>query len=347
MQNNSEDQRKQHNIIKKELISKDKKEAILWLIIILILSFILTNTHSMFFLGEDSLTAEDLIRRYFSLSPFKTCILFFIYGLFVVFLLRDKEQLFNEIYENRCDFKEVFFTKYLSVVSVISFNSIMILLLKLIAFFINRDLFIKNFIGIGSLLLFFIVFTLVSILSASLAFLSMFIIKNNLLALTLFPMIGYFIFLFFGVFKELISSYLWPIKYVLDKISIFLVDYFVFFIAFDWRVELQGIGFKLVSILFYFFVDIILFILSYKAMERINGEIINREYYFLWIRKFINVILSFIGGLTIFVFLYLLVLTVSPESFQKISLGINIFAVILSILLYRVIERKHISNECD
>lgn len=334
-------------IINHEIISKDKKTILLSLLFIVVISFFLTNTHSMFLSQGNILESEGLIRKYLSLAPIKACILYFAYGLFIVLLFKDKEKLFNDIDENTYSFKEVFFTKYTSFISVVTLNTLIISLFKLIAYFVNKDVFLGYSIGASKVIMFFIIFTLVSITSGSLGFLSMFLIKNNFIAVILLPMIEYSLFLLFGLFNLLISSYLWPIQWLLNKVSTFLVDYFVFFIAFDWRIELQSLGMQFISILFFIASSALLLLLSYNAMKRIKGDILERDYYFLWIKKVVSVILAFIGAFTVLVFLDLAVLLVMPQAFDKINLGINIFMFILSIVIYKMLNLKNINNKLD
>jgi hypothetical protein len=331
--------------INQEIILKDKKTILLSLFFIVVISFFLTNTHTMFLTQGNISESEVLIRKYLSLAPIKACILYFIYGLFIVFLFKDKKELFNDIDKNIYSFKEVFFTKYLSFVSVVTLNTLIISIFKLMAYFVNSDIFSSYSIGASRVIMFFIIFTLVSITAGSLGFLSMFLIKNNFIAVVLLPMIEYSLFLLFGLFNLLISSYLWPIQWLLNKISTFLVDYFVFFIAFDWRIELQSLGMQLGSIVFFMASSILLMLLSYNAMKRIKGNIIERDYYFLWIKKVLSVILAFIGAFTVLVFLDLAVLLVMPQAFDKINLGINIFMFIISIIIYKMLNLKNIDNK--
>ena len=333
--------------INQEIILKDKKTILLSLFFIVVISFFLTNTHTMFLAQENISESEVLIRKYLSLAPIKACILYFVYGLFIVFLFKDKKELINDIDKNTYSFKEVFFTKYLSFISVVTLNTLIISLFKLMAYFVNSDIFSSYSIGASRVIMFFIIFTLVSITAGSLGFLSMFLIKNNFIAVVLLPMIEYSLFLLFGLFNLLISSYLWPIQWLLNKISTFLVDYFVFFIAFDWRIELQSLGMQLGSIVFFMASSVLLMLLSYKAMKRIKGNIIERDYYFLWIKKVISVILAFIGAFTVLVFLDLAVLLVMPQSFDKINLGINIFMFIIAIIIYKMLGIKNIDNKLE
>jgi len=272
----------------------------------------------MFLAQENISESEVLIRKYLSLAPIKACILYFVYGLFIVFLFKDKKELFNDIDKNTYSFKEVFFTKYLSFISVVTLNTLIISLFKLMAYFVNSDIFSGYSIGASRVIMFFIIFTLVSITAGSL-----------------------------GLFNLLISSYLWPIQWLLNKISTFLVDYFVFFIAFDWRIELQSLGMQLGSIAFFMASSALLMLLSYKAMKRIKGNIIERDYYFLWIKKVVSVILAFIGAFTVLVFLDLAVLLVMPQSFDKINLGINIFMFIIAIIIYKMLGVKNIDNKLE
>lgn len=333
--------------INQEIILKDKKTILLSLFFIVVISFFLTNTHTMFLSQGNILESEVLIRKYLSLAPIKACILYFVYGLFIVFLFKDKKELFNDIDKNTYSFKEVFFTKYLSFISVVTLNTLIISLFKLMAYFVNSDIFSSYSIGASRVIMFFIIFTLVSITAGSLGFLSMFLIKNNFIAVVLLPMIEYSLFLLFGLFNLLISSYLWPIQWLLNKISTFLVDYFVFFIAFDWRIELQSLGMQLGSIVFFMASSILLMLLSYNAMKRIKGNIIERDYYFLWIKKVLSVILAFIGAFTVLVFLDLAVLLVMPQAFDKINLGINIFMFIIAIIIYKMLSLKNIDNKLE
>lgn len=333
--------------INQEIILKDKKTILLSLFFIVVISFFLTNTHTMFLAQENISESEVLIRKYLSLAPIKACILYFVYGLFIGFLFKDKKELFNDIDKNTYSFKEVFFTKYLSFISVVTLNTLIISLFKLIAYFVNSDIFSSYSIGASRVIMFFIIFTLVSITTGSLGFLSMFLIKNNFIAVVLLPMIEYSLFLLFGLFNLLISSYLWPIQWLLNKISTFLVDYFVFFIAFDWRIELQSLGMQLGSIAFFMASSVLLMLLSYKAMKRIKGNIIERDYYFLWIKKVLSVILAFIGAFTVLVFLDLAVLLVMPQAFDKINLGINIFMFIIAIIIYKMLGVKNIDNKLE
>lgn len=333
--------------INQEIILKDKKTILLSLFFIVVISFFLTNTHTMFLSQGNISESEVLIRKYLSLAPIKACILYFVYGLFIVFLFKDKKELFNDIDKNTYSFKEVFFTKYLSFISVVTLNTLIISLFKLMAYFVNSDIFSSYSIGASRVIMFFIIFTLVSITAGSLGFLSMFLIKNNFIAVVLLPMIEYSLFLLFGLFNLLISSYLWPIQWLLNKISTFLVDYFVFFIAFDWRIELQSLGMQLGSIVFFMASSILLMLLSYNAMKRIKGNIIERDYYFLWIKKVLSVILAFIGAFTVLVFLDLAVLLVMPQAFDKINLGINIFMFIIAIIIYKMLSLKNIDNKLE
>lgn len=333
--------------INQEIILKDKKTILLSLFFIVVISFFLTNTHTMFLSQGNISESEVLIRNYLSLAPIKACILYFVYGLFIVFLFKDKKELFNDIDKNTYSFKEVFFTKYLSFISVVTLNTLIISLFKLMAYFVNSDIFSSYSIGASRVIMFFIIFTLVSITAGSLGFLSMFLIKNNFIAVVLLPMIEYSLFLLFGLFNLLISSYLWPIQWLLNKISTFLVDYFVFFIAFDWRIELQSLGIQLGSIVFFMASSILLMLLSYNAMKRIKGNIIERDYYFLWIKKVLSVILAFIGAFTVLVFLDLAVLLVMPQAFDKINLGINIFMFIIAIIIYKMLSLKNIDNKLE
>lgn len=333
--------------INQEIILKDKKTILLSLFFIVVISFFLTNTHTMFLTQGNISESEVLIRKYLSLAPIKACMLYFIYGLFIVFLFKGKKELFNDIDKDIYSFKEVFFTKYLSFVSVVALNTLIISIFKLMAYFVNSDIFSSYSIGVSRVIMFFIIFTLVSITAGSLGFLSMFLIKNNFIAVVLLPMIEYSLFLLFGLFNLLISSYLWPIQWLLNKVSTFLVDYFVFFIAFDWRIELQSIGMQLGSIAFFMASSILIMLLSYKAMKRIKGNIIERDYYFLWIKKVVSVILAFIGAFTVLVFLDLAVLLVVPQAFDKINLGINIFMFIIAIIIYKMLGVKNIDNKLE
>lgn len=333
--------------INQEIILKDKKTILLSLFFIVVISFFLTNTHTMFLTQGNISESEVLIRKYLSLAPIKACMLYFIYGSFIVFLFKGKKELFNDIDKDIYSFKEVFFTKYLSFVSVVALNTLIISIFKLMAYFVNSDIFSSYSIGVSRVIMFFIIFTLVSITAGSLGFLSMFLIKNNFIAVVLLPMIEYSLFLLFGLFNLLISSYLWPIQWLLNKVSTFLVDYFVFFIAFDWRIELQSIGMQLGSIAFFMASSILIMLLSYKAMKRIKGNIIERDYYFLWIKKVVSVILAFIGAFTVLVFLDLAVLLVVPQAFDKINLGINIFMFIIAIIIYKMLGVKNIDNKLE
>lgn len=333
-------------IINKEIVSKDKKIMILGLASIVIVNFLLTNTYSMFSSQGYPLEQEGLIKLYFSLSPLKTCILYFIYGIFIAFLFRSKNELFDEVDNGDYSLKEVFFTKYFTVISIVSLSTLIVTLVKAIAYLVNKNIFEGYSIGISNLIMFFLIYTVASIMISSVGFLFVFTVKNKFIALVLLPTIVYCLFLFFGLFKLLLSDSLWPIKWILDKVSTFLVDYFVLFITFDWRIELQPIGLQLASIFFYIGASLVLLALSYKAMKRIKGEVIEREFYFPWIKKLISIMISFIGAFTLLVCLDLVILLTVPGMFNKVNLGINILTFILMIVLYKIQNRnKLIKNE--
>lgn len=326
--------------ISKEILSKDRRKMVIASVIIVVISLFLTNTYSMFWDIEPGRDRAELIKMYFSLSPINVCILYFIFGAFIITLFTNKNELIKGVHNGDYDFRKLFFTKYLTLIFVVVLTTVTTLIFKIMAYLVNRHTFLEYSIGIGQVFIGFFIMTSVFIATASLGFLCIFLVKNNFIALSIIPITAYCIFLFFGALTFFLSKELYPVVFVLEKISSIILDPIIIAMSTGWRIELQGAIAQVLFVAFYIVLDVFLVWISYKAMIRISEEILEREQYFLWIEKGGIVVLSFMGAFAFMALMDLIVLLTMPKVFNKVSLVIDILAILLGLVLYKIQSPK-------
>ncbi len=324
------------NLINQKILNQDKK-IILWGVILMTMVFLfLTNMYQMIQYKNYGTNSEEVIKQYFSLAPFKSCILYLTYGFLTCFILRDMDILVSSIEEEKYNLKEVFFTKVSTLIGITSTSIIIVFLFKLIVYMAKRQDFQSLGINGYNIFIFFLLTLAISIVSCGGIFLSFVLVKNKILAIIFVPCIEYCLFLFFGLFKMLLSNYLWPLKWVLDMIGSIMVDYFALSLTFDWRIELQPFTNQIISVFLLFIAGILLFWIDYLIFGKLKSEKIKNLFYFSWTVKIVFLMMAFIGSFSLLVILDLLVLVLSPHSFNNMNLLLNIVVIITSVVFYRL-----------
>lgn len=323
-------------LINRKILNQDVK-IILWGVILMTIVFLyLTNMYQMIQYKNYSTNSEEVIKQYFSLAPLKSCILYLIYGFLASFILRDMGNLVSCIEEEKYNLKEVFFTKVSTLIGITSASIIIVFLFKIIVYMARRQEFQSLGINGYNILIFFLLTMAISILTCGGILLSFELVKNKILAVIFVPCIEYCLFLFFGLFKMLLSNYLWPLKRLLDMIGSIVVDYFALSLTFDWRIELQPFSNQIISVVLLFIAGIILFWVDYLLFGKLKSEKVKNLFYFSWTVKIVFLMMAFIGSFSLLVILDLLVLVLSPHSFNNMNLLLNIVVIIAAIVFYRL-----------
>lgn len=331
--------------INKGMFRQDKKILFWGIILVTVALFFLTNMHQMVLSKNYDASSQEIIKQYFSLAPFKNCILYFIYAILACFLLKSLDVLIKGIEEDKYSFEEIFLTKIseLSLISVVSFLSIT--MLKTAVFFLRRAEFKALEIGEIKLLMFFLLSLAMALLMNSIIIAGMLTVKNKFYSIIIVPFFLYCLFLFFGFFNMFLSNYLWPLKWIIDKVGKISVDNFVMILASDFRIELKPLSYQIISLATIVSFAVTLYCVDYFIFSNLNSQRLENTFYFESVRKLSFIMVAFIGAFTLLAGVDLVTLVFIPKHFDIINLFMSIGAIISEVLFYKLITKNNLS--CD